>query len=43
MIYSLQKFEFYFYYNFKPDRLIALYDIIHVPTLSHINDDVAKI
>ena len=43
MTYAFQKFEFSFNYNFKSDRLIALYDVIHVRTLSHINDDVAKI
>ena len=28
-------------YNLKRDRFFALYDIIHVQTLHHINDDVA--
>ena len=28
-------------YNFKRERFFALYDLIHVRTLCHINDDVA--
>ena len=32
-------FEFY---TFKRDRFFALNDVIHVHTLRHINDDVAK-
>ena len=28
-------------FNFKHDRLFALYDVIHTSTLHHIKDDVA--
>ena len=27
-------------YNFKQDRFLALYDIIHILKLHHINDDL---
>ena len=30
------------FYTFKRDRFLALNDVIHVHTLRHINDDVAK-
>ena len=44
MAYSFQKFEFSFFiiYHFKRNRLFAVNDVIHVLTLRHINDDVAK-